>query len=68
MVTVATSTGHDVSLLETMVQPAEGEDLSLSFERVPFSAPLYVMFSSGTTGVPKAMIHSVRLYTEMKIL
>ncbi|VDM54207.1 unnamed protein product [Angiostrongylus costaricensis] len=28
------------------------------FEKVPFSHPLFVMFSSGTTGIPKAMIHT----------
>ncbi|MGY1601019.1 acetoacetate--CoA ligase [Geodermatophilus sp. SYSU D00815] len=27
------------------------------FERFPFDAPLFVMFSSGTTGPPKAMVH-----------
>ena len=49
-----------VQLLEAMVQPADGEgELSIGFERVPFASPLYIMFSSGTTGVPKAMIHSV---------
>ncbi len=31
----------------------------LSFTRLPFAHPLYIMFSSGTTGVPKCIIHSV---------
>jgi acetoacetyl-CoA synthetase len=29
----------------------------LDFDPVPFSHPLYVLFSSGTTGKPKAIIH-----------
>ncbi len=28
------------------------------FVRLPFAHPLYVMFSSGTTGVPKCIVHS----------
>jgi acetoacetyl-CoA synthetase len=28
------------------------------FERLPFSHPLYIVFSSGTTGVPKCIVHS----------
>ena len=28
------------------------------FERLPFAHPLYVLFSSGTTGMPKCIVHS----------
>jgi acetoacetyl-CoA synthetase len=30
----------------------------VSFARVEFSHPLFIMFSSGTTGVPKCIVHS----------
>jgi acetoacetyl-CoA synthetase len=30
----------------------------LSFERVPFDHPLWVLYSSGTTGLPKAIVQS----------
>ena len=29
----------------------------LSFEAVPFDHPLYILYSSGTTGLPKAIVH-----------
>jgi acetoacetyl-CoA synthetase len=35
---------------------AEGADAPLKFERVPFDHPLWVLYSSGTTGLPKAIV------------
>jgi acetoacetyl-CoA synthetase len=33
-------------------------DEALTFERVPFDHPLWVLYSSGTTGLPKAIVQS----------
>lgn len=35
-----------------------GDNGQLTFNRVPFSHPIWVLFSSGTTGLPKAIVHS----------
>ena len=40
---------------ELLAEPGE-----LAFEPVPFAHPLCVLFSSGTTGKPKAIVHSPR--------
>lgn len=34
------------------------EEAELKFEHVPFDHPIWILFSSGTTGIPKAITHS----------
>ena len=42
-------------LLNDYVAPHTGEDIP--FAQLPFDHPLYIVFSSGTTGAPKCIVH-----------
>ncbi|XP_057382114.1 acetoacetyl-CoA synthetase isoform X2 [Balaenoptera acutorostrata] len=45
--------------LEDFLATGQGAQApQLEFEQLPFSHPLFIMFSSGTTGAPKCMVHS----------
>ncbi len=48
-----TVTNWDTLLDQRAVAAAE-----FAFEQVPFGHPLWILFSSGTTGLPKAIVHS----------
>ena len=39
---------------------AASQPRPLDFARLPFDHPLYILFSSGTTGVPKCIVHGGR--------
>jgi acetoacetyl-CoA synthetase len=44
------------STLAAFVEPYAAK--AVDFTPLPFSHPLYILFSSGTTGVPKCIVHS----------
>ncbi|MCM2472880.1 acetoacetate--CoA ligase [Rhizobium sp. CG5] len=46
----------DGKTLEAFVAPFAAK--AVEYVQLPFSHPLYILFSSGTTGVPKCIVHS----------
>ncbi len=46
--------------IESLAEFVDGyQPRELEFRRVDFRSPLFIMFSSGTTGLPKCIVHSV---------
>ncbi|WP_138758772.1 acetoacetate--CoA ligase [Modestobacter altitudinis] len=51
--------GVGVARLSELVAAVPADDPGPAWPRQAFDAPLWVLFSSGTTGPPKAMVHGV---------
>ena len=55
--------GYDISKFtkavdyKTIIQEFISDD-EIEFSKVPFAHPVYIMYSSGTTGKPKCIVHS----------
>ncbi|MEZ5582339.1 MAG: acetoacetate--CoA ligase [Candidatus Competibacteraceae bacterium] len=65
----------NASLWPEVLNPYPSDEIA--FRQLPFDHPLYIMFSSGTTGVPKCIVHGAggtllqhlkehRLHTDIK--
>jgi acetoacetyl-CoA synthetase len=58
-----TRTRPDIALIPNAVHYedflSKEDHLEIQFEQLPFDHPLYIMFSSGTTGKPKCMVQGL---------
>lgn len=54
---VTLSNLKDSVAYDVCTQPFLAKKITPEFRRVPFNHPLVIMFSSGTTGIPKCIVH-----------
>lgn len=47
--------GSSMSLSDFL---ATGDGRELKFEQLPFAHPLFILYSSGTSGPPKCIVHT----------
>ncbi len=47
---------HAAKMYADVVAP-HAREIEIPFNQLPFGHPLYIMYSSGTTGVPKCIVH-----------
>ena len=48
---------HNAILWQDLLDKEPVAAVDFEFEQVPFDHPLWILFSSGTTGLPKAIVH-----------
>ena len=56
--TTGSGLNHAIDVVDYAELGAASAGKLLEFEPVPFDHPLFILFSSGTTGKPKAIVHS----------
>ncbi len=54
----AIAAGTSVTTWDALLDHPPVAAPEFAFEQVPFDHPLWILFSSGTTGLPKAIVHS----------
>ena len=50
---------HQANAIEWECALSRYKPISIEFVQVSFNHPLYILYSSGTTGIPKCIVHSV---------
>ena len=46
-----------INKAQTWNEFVDGQSTTVAYDRFPFNHPLYILYSSGTTGIPKCIIH-----------